>query len=138
MACARAYRTTGTAIADVVRPPETHCIRAGAATSGRRTVLAFDGGPGRARRPQRHRQRRKVTDKAVLVLDFFRREELQEGQESNLMEIGMLYPLSERLVLGAALARDSVTTRPTRASPFRFNGRWGRRKRGNIWPFVFD
>jgi hypothetical protein len=43
---------------------------------------------------------RKVTDKAVLVVDFFRRDELQKGQESNMLEVGMLYQLSERTVIG--------------------------------------
>jgi hypothetical protein len=58
---------------------------------------------------------RKVTDKAVLVLDFFRREELQAGQESNVLEIGMLYQLSQRTVIGAGLGTgigdDSPDTR---------------------------
>ena len=46
---------------------------------------------------------RKVTDKAVLVLDFFRREELTEDQESNMLEVGILYQLSQRTVIGAGL-----------------------------------
>ena len=46
---------------------------------------------------------RKLSDKAVLVLDFVRRDEVQEGQASNLMEIGFLYQLSSKVVLGAGL-----------------------------------
>jgi hypothetical protein len=46
---------------------------------------------------------RKLNDKAVLVLDFFRREELQRGQASNVMEIGFLYQLNQRVTLGAGI-----------------------------------
>jgi hypothetical protein len=46
---------------------------------------------------------RKVTDKAVLAIDFFRRDELQEGQASNVMEIGMLYQLSQHVTVGAGI-----------------------------------
>jgi hypothetical protein len=46
---------------------------------------------------------RKLNDKTVLVLDFVRRDEVQVGQASNLMEIGFLYQLSSKVVLGAGL-----------------------------------
>ena len=46
---------------------------------------------------------RKLNDKAVLVLDFFRREESQKDQESNVMEIGLLYQLQERATLGIGI-----------------------------------
>jgi hypothetical protein len=46
---------------------------------------------------------RKITDKTVLVLDFFRRDELQHGQASNVLEIGALFQLSQRVTLGAGL-----------------------------------
>jgi hypothetical protein len=46
---------------------------------------------------------RKVTDKTVLVLDLFRREEATEDEESNMAEIGLLYQLSQHTVLGVGL-----------------------------------
>jgi len=46
---------------------------------------------------------RKVSDKFVLVVDFFHRQEMEEGEESSVMEIGFLYQLSPRNTLGASV-----------------------------------
>lgn len=46
---------------------------------------------------------RKITEKTVLVLDLFRREELTEDEESNMAEIGLLHQMSQRTVLGVGL-----------------------------------
>jgi hypothetical protein len=46
---------------------------------------------------------RKLSEKSVLVLDYFHRQELSEGQESNMAEIGMLFQLSQQVVLGAGI-----------------------------------
>jgi hypothetical protein len=44
-------------------------------------------------------------------LDFFRREELQRGQASNVMEIGFLYQLNQRVTLGTGIDEDSPDVR---------------------------
>jgi len=65
---------------------------------------------------------RKITDKSVLVLDFFRREELTEKQESNVLEAGILYQLSQRVTVGLGVGTGIGDESPT--SRISFSCQW--------------